>query len=148
MLGKNWIKGTSRAFAETEPATQPMGYNADFDAPTQPLPLLPARAAAPEPIALTLKEVKLDDVVAEIRKHNRICLQPTRWLEFHALLEAHAAGATLPPAPLTGAAWAATPALAKRMCFRDQVEWAAAHNCLNTTWRFLQSLPDSDWHRG
>ncbi|MDB5898031.1 MAG: hypothetical protein JWP22_702 [Ramlibacter sp.] len=148
MLGKPWIKGAARSFAETEPITVPMAYGVDFDAPTEPLPLLPTPGPAPQPLALAPQEVRLYDVIAEIRKNNRVCLQPTRWLEFYRMLEAHADGQALPPEPFTGSAWAATPALAKSMCFRHQVEWAATHNLMNTTWLFLQSLPESDWHYG
>jgi hypothetical protein len=90
--------------------------------------------------------MSLWDVIVEIRKNNRICPQPARWQAFYTLLEQHADGQALPPAPLTGPAWASTPALAKRMCFRDQVEWAAAHNCMNVAWPFLQAIPDADWH--
>ncbi len=42
--------------------------------------------------------------------------------------------------------WTATPASAKRMCFRDQVDWAANHHCLQKAWDFLKDLPDTDWH--
>jgi hypothetical protein len=91
-------------------------------------------------------EVTLYEALAEIRKDNRISPQPTRWLEFYRLLQQEGDGSPLPPAPLTGSAWASTPSLAKRMCFREQVEWAGAHGCLAPVFQFIKSLPETDWN--
>ena len=90
----------------------------------------------------------LHELMAVVRKNNRVCPQPNRWIEFYALLEAFADGATLPSPPLTGAAWASTPALSKRMCFREQVEWAVTQDCVTAATTFLKGLPESDWHYG
>ena len=132
------------SFPDTEPMTQPVAYGEDFDADTQPMPLM--STSWPEPLTLAPPQIALYDLLAEIRKDGRVCPLPTRWLAFYRLLEAHADGTALPPAPLTGSAWAATPALAKRMCLREQVEWTASHNCMNAAWLFLKQLPQADWH--
>jgi hypothetical protein len=126
------LPGDESAFADTEP---------------QPLPT--ARPAAPpEPLGLSLAplEVSLYEVLADIRKNNRVCPLPTRWLEFYRLLETMAGGTPMPPAPLVGSAWAASPPLAKRNCLREQVEWAEAHKGLNAAHEFLSGLGDADWY--
>jgi hypothetical protein len=119
-------------------------------ADTEPMPLpevQPAPAAANfGGLSLAPVETSLYEVMAAIRKDNRVCPQPTRWLEFYRILQEGSAGAPLPAPPLTGSAWAATPASAKRMCFREQVEWAANHQCLQKAWEFLNDLPDTEWH--
>lgn len=130
------------AFPDTEPLTQPMAGSETWDAPTEPMPL----RADPPVLSLAPKELTLYEVLAAMRKDNRVCPQPTRWLEFYRLLETRVPGAALPAAPLTGSAWAATPPLAKRMCFREQVEWADAHGLLQEAYEFLDALPESDWH--
>jgi hypothetical protein len=154
---KLWSNSTPQ-FPDTEPLSQPMHLAGDtFDEPTVPQPLEPlAHLPSPSPgkkslddlgsLSLAPVEVTLYEALAEIRKDNRISPQPTRWLEFYRLLEQEGDGSALPPAPLTGSAWANTPSLAKRMCFREQVEWADAHGCLTPAFEFLKSLPDTDWN--
>jgi hypothetical protein len=131
--GADAARGEDAAYADTEP---------------MPLPE-PRRAPGPALSGLSLApvETSLYEVMAFIRKDNRVCPQPTRWLEFYRILQEAAAGAPLPAPPLTGSAWSATPASAKRTCFRDQVEWAASHHCLPSAWKFLKNLPDADWHQ-
>jgi hypothetical protein len=63
----------------------------------------------------------------------------------HDRLPSDAHGAR-PPPPLVGAAWAATPPLSKRMCLRDQVEWADAHGCLDAIYALLKDVPEDQWH--
>ena len=144
-------------FPDTEPLSQPMHHAGDtFDADTVPQPLEPLAEAPPPKAKMSLDdlgslslapvEVTLYEALAEIRKDNRISPQPTRWLEFYRLLGEQGDGSPLPPAPLTGSAWASTPSLAKRMCFREQVEWADAHGCLAPAFAFIKSLPETDWN--
>lgn len=143
-------------FPDTEPLSQPMQHAGDtFDEPTVPQPLEPlahlpvaGKKSLDDLGALSLApvEVTLYEALAEIRKDNRISPQPTRWLEFYRLLQQEGDGSPLPAEPLTGSAWASTPPLAKRMCFREQVEWADAHGCLTRAFDFLKSLPDTDWN--
>jgi hypothetical protein len=153
---KLWSNSKPQPFPDTEPLSQPMQHSGDtsYDRTVpQPLEALPE---APPPRRLSLDdlgslslapvEVTLYEALAEIRKDNRISPQPTRWLEFYRLLLQQGDGAALPPEPLTGSAWASTPSLAKRMCFREQVEWAGAHGCLAPAFEFLRSLPETDWN--
>ena len=143
-----FFSNSQPGFPDTEPMSQPMKYAGDTSfAATQPSPL---RALPDEPdfgsLSLAPAEVTLYEALAEIRKDNRVCPLPTRWLEFYRLLQESGDGTPLPPQPLTGSAWAATPSLAKRMCFREQVEWADRHRCLRQAYEFIESLPDNDWH--
>ena len=48
--------------------------------------------------------------------------------------------------PPVGAAWLETPPLTKRMHFRDHVEWAAAHDCIEEVYAFLKRLPEQHWY--
>ena len=143
-------------FPDTEPLSQPMQHTGDtFYDDTVPQPLEPLPPPPPSrkktvdrfgSLSLAPVEVTLYEALAEIRKDNRISPLPTRWLEFYRLLQEEGDGAPLPAEPLTGSAWASTPPLAKRMCFREQVEWADAHGCLAAAVSFLRSLPDADWN--
>jgi hypothetical protein len=146
-----WGKKPSQ-FADTEPASTiplTLGTDADFDAPTEPMPLAPAKpsiADIPElSLSLAPQEAGEYELMAELRKENRVCPQPTRWLEFYRILQDAAGTEQLPSPPLTGSAWAATPPSAKRMCFREQAEWAVKHGCVVPAYDFLEKLPKTDW---
>ena len=154
---KLWSNSKPQSFPDTEPLSQPMHHAGDtFYDQTVPQPLEPlAEAPAPKKkislddlgsLSLAPVEVTLYEALAEIRKDNRVCPQPTRWLEFYRVLQEQGDGSAMPAEPLTGSAWASTPPLAKRMCFREQVEWADAHGCLAPAFDFLKSLPDTDWN--
>jgi hypothetical protein len=143
-------------FADTEPAsTLPLtlSTDADFDAPTEPMPLGAAKPAKPSiadipelNLSLAAQEAGEYELMAELGKDNRVCPQPTRWLEFYRVLQ-DAAGPSgkLPTPPLTGSAWAATPPSAKRMCFREQAEWAVKNGCVVKAYEFLDKMGKSDW---
>lgn len=140
-----WGK-TKAVFADTEPASTlpmiPPGEESAY-AETAPQPLVRLASAA----AGGQQQGPLHELMAVVRKDNRVCPQQQRWQDFYQLLEdLNEGGAPLPPPPLVGPAWASTPALAKRMCFREQVEWAAAHNCMIAACTFLKALPETDWH--
>jgi hypothetical protein len=142
-----WAK--AKDFPDTEPMVRPGEDGAYADTAPQPLASVrPAAPAFPDGLSLELApvEISLYEVMAEARKNNRVCPQPTRWLEIYRLLEQSAAGAALPAAPLVGSAWASTPPLAKRMCFHEQLEWAAAHDCLNPVYDYLKNLSDPEWY--
>lgn len=134
--------GKRNTFPDTEPASTlpivPPGEESAY-ADTAPSPLAGLGPLRPpdDPLELAL---------AVARKNNRVCPQPWRWEEFHQLLLTYADGGTLPAEPLLGEAWAATPALAKRMCLREQIDWALAHNCITPAYLYLRDLPDSDWN--
>ena len=134
------------SFADTEPAsTLPMVLPGEEQAyaPTAPLPLVRVAAAAE---VAPRQGNTVHELMALIRKDNRVCPQPARWEEFYRLLQDLSEGAALPSPPLVGPAWKSTPYVAKRMCFCEQVEWAAANNCLIAAYTFLKVLPETDWH--
>lgn len=145
--------GKKDAPADDAASTLPMSLATDDQyANTVPQPLEPAAA---KPLSLDLDGLSLAPVaageyelMAEIKRDGRVCPLPTRWLEFYRVLQDNAAGAQLPAPPLTGSAWASTPAAAKRMCFREQAEWAVAHNCVAAAFHFLDKLPKTDWYYG
>ncbi|QJW84038.1 hypothetical protein HK414_09225 [Ramlibacter terrae] len=139
------------AFADTEPLPNLSLATDDQYAATEPAPLAaekPTAKPAPEPLGLSLAPIEAGEyeLMAEIRKDNRVCPQPTRWLEFYRVLqENNAKGSAMPSTPLTGSARAITPTSAKRMCMREQAEWAVANNCVTPAYNFLKALPPSDW---
>ena len=139
-----WGKSKT-SYSDTEPASTlpmiPPGEESAY-AETAPQPLASVRPASPG----DAKQSTLDELMAEIRKDNRVCPQPHKWVEFYKLLQELGDGVAMPPPPLVGQAWAATPSLAKRMCFREQVEWATTHNCMIAAYTFLKFMPQSDWH--
>ena len=147
MIKPLWSRAKSSPDSDA-PSTLPMVLPGEESAyeQTTPMPLASVRPATPPPPPAYPPEITLYDLMALIRRDNRVCPQPARWLEFYALLEQLSGGAKMPAPPLVGAAWAATPALAKRMCFREQVEWAAANNVKNAAWQYLRALPQADWY--
>jgi hypothetical protein len=93
----------------------------------------------------------LEGAMLVARRNNRVCPRPERWLEFSAMLPPKKTlrGMMKPPAPITGPAWAATPSLTKRLCFREQIEWAEQAGLLESVMAFMQSMPETDWlHMG
>lgn len=133
------------------PPTQPR-LAADEEqsyAQTSPAPLAPAPAFSLD-ASLELAPIGAGEyeLMAETRKDGRVCPQPTRWLEFYRILQDAARGGALPPPPLTGSAWAATPPDTKRACFAEQAAWAVRQGCIAEAHAFLSALPASDWHYG
>jgi hypothetical protein len=137
-------------FADTAPASAPMKLSArDAYAKTEPAPLGKGGTGGPAPgLPRAAKILSIDEVMVEARRNNRVCPQPDVWQRLHDMLGATTTaihGGPVQP-PLTGAAWDRTPPLAKRMCFRDQLEWADAHGCLRPVMTFLQGLPEEHWY--
>lgn len=140
-------------FADTAPASGGIGLSAS-EAPgwakTRPFnssdaPLLRGR----RPDAQQL--FSLDAAMLVARRNNRVCPRPEQWTQFAALLPARKSlrGTQLPPPPVTGPAWSVTPPLTKRLCFREQIEWAEREGVLESVMAFMQALPESDWlHMG
>lgn len=140
-----------RRFAETAPMTQPPGMSPEEVswAATQPASsvLAPKKAKAVPAQAL----FTLETAMLVARRNNRVCPRPERWDEFMALLPAKKSlrGHQQPPAPPTGKAWSVTPALTKRLCFREQIEWAESAGALEAVMAFMQSMPEEEWlHMG
>jgi len=139
-------------FADTAPSSGGQGLSAS-EAPgwaktrpmSGPTPLSRARHAAAQPL------FTLEAAMLVARRNNRVCPRPERWVQFAALLPARKSLRTTqnPPPPITGAAWAVTPPLTKRLCFREQIEWADAEGVLENVMAFMQALPEQDWlHMG
>ena len=81
------------------------------------------------------------------RKNNRVCPMPGPWQQLYDMLpnKEQVGRDWRPQAPLTGGAWSATPAISKRMCLRDHIEWADSHGILDDVYLFLKALPDDEW---
>jgi hypothetical protein len=124
-------------YADTVPLTLP-----------GPSTKLPAPSAPKRSRSDSHARVTLEDALMECRRNNRVCPTPPKWQQLYQLLaaKAHEGGRSPPPEPLTGEAWLNTPALAKRMSFRDHIEWAAAHGCIDEVFGFVKRLPEDHWH--
>lgn len=140
-----------RRFADTAPLTRPPGMTTEEAAWA---PTLPPGAAARKP-PQRRKEAEplftLEAAMLVARRNNRVCPRPQRWDEFTAMLPVRKTlrGVQQPPAAPTGAAWAVTPPLTKRLCFREQIEWAERAGALESIMAFMQSLPEEEWlHMG
>ena len=141
-----------RRFADTAPMTQPPGMTPEEIgwAATQPAGgALLKRMATVKPVDRPLFTLEAAMLVA--RKNNRVCPRPQQWDAFMNLLPAKKSlrGMQQPPAPATGAAWSVTPALTKRLCFREQIEWAEHAGVLEPVMQFMQSMSEEEWlHMG
>lgn len=122
-----------RRFARTAPMTRPL-------------------AASPAPRAPQAQALfTLEAAMLVARRNNRVCPRPQRWDAFMVLLPPRKTlrGSAQPPAPPTGAAWAMTPSLTKRLCFREHIEWAERAGLLEEVMAFMQSMAEEDWlHMG
>jgi len=121
------------AFTTTEPGATPgSGASAPFTG---------APGGAPS--------MTLEKALIEVRRFNRVCPKPEHWQRLYELLLSAAAedsSRSQPPPPLTGRAWEGTSAMPKRICLRDQLEWAAPYGALPQIMAFLMSLPETQWH--
>ena len=103
--------------------------------------------AAPENAAQApqrARAITLDEVLLEARRGNRVCPVPVLWHEFFDLLPDKTPGQ--PTAPLDARAWRETSSLAKRMVFREQLEWAEARGALGAAMDFIRKMREEDWH--
>jgi len=146
-LWEQAVQKTEQQFANTDvmpPQQAPVTGSGSY-APTEPAGLhLRAKAAKPAPVAP--RAVTFEQVSAEARKANRVSPKPRRWAELYGNFSAWAPGKRLPPPVLGDAAWRQMSALAKRMSFRQHLEWAFEHGCLAELHDFLKALPEEDWH--
>jgi len=143
-------KQQERRFADTQPVS-PDSVSLTGEergwARTAPVEL-PPREGMARPKAPVLS---IDAAMLVARRNNRVCPRPELWEELYRLLQSHQAAlkAPKPPAPATGSAWAVTPSLTKRLCFREQVEWADRHGVLETVMQFMVRLDEAQWfHMG
>ena len=146
-LWTDLAENENRKFADTAPASGTMkdaseegGY-----APTEPAPLQKLQAL---PLAPVHRELSVTEVMVEARRNNRVCPKPARWLELYEMLPGkRRSGASWEPAPpLVDAAWDGTPSIPKRMCFREHIDWADSHGCLQQIFTFMKSLSETEWH--
>lgn len=142
-----------KRFADTAPNSGAQGLSAS-EAPgwakTRPM-------SGPSALSHTRRQsaaqqlFTLEAAMLVARRNNRVCPRPERWAQFAALLPPRKTLRAMqkPPPPITGAAWSATPPLTKRLCFREQIEWAEAQGVLENVMAFMQALPEEDWlHMG
>lgn len=133
-------------------ATENMRYadTVPLTAPGAGVPDLPRPGGARVKLLASLvgRPVSTETVMQLARQNQRVCPQPAPWQQLYELLLARRREPDAPgPMPvLDAAAWRATPELAKRMCLRSQVEWAAAQGCLGAMHAFLNGLREEDWH--
>ena len=75
----------------------------------------------------------LDEVLEEVQKSNRICPLPQKWLRLYEMPpdKTRKGGGWEPFLPTILGAWSDTPALSKILRFRDHIQWAADHGCLD-----------------
>jgi hypothetical protein len=113
---------------------------------------LPAGGAAAAPVRTAARRretsvFSLESAMLVARRNNRVCPRPQQWAEFMKLLPPRKGlrGTQQPPAPATGAAWAVTPALTKRLCFREQIEWAERAGAIESVMGFMMGLTEQDW---
>lgn len=136
-------------FTPTQPVSLPMPLpKGDPRYATTVPSALTKRAPAIAPPAPAVRRASVTEVLAEARRNNRVCPQPRAWQALYEMLPAkrQVEHGWEPPPPLTGSAWARTPALAKRMCLRDHIEWAERQGCLDEVFDFLKALPEDGWH--
>ncbi|OJX39966.1 MAG: hypothetical protein BGO78_14365 [Chloroflexi bacterium 44-23] len=91
---------------------------------------------------------KKEELLNEIQKNNRVCPNPQLWNQLYEMLpDKNRVGYGREPGlPLILAAWWVTSNLEKLLRFREHINWAANHNCLEEIYDFIISLPEEDWH--
>jgi hypothetical protein len=90
----------------------------------------------------------LEKLMAQSTQQNRVCPVAPVWQELCDALRAKAPKGAAPSfaPPLVGADWPRTSSLAKRMIFKDQIGWSAAHGLADDMYRFLARLSETQWH--
>lgn len=92
--------------------------------------------------------ITIAEVLADAQKNKRVCPMPDQWKQLYEMLPDRRpkGGGWEPSLPLILVAWDDTPALLKILRLREHIEWANSHGCLDKIYRFLQSLPEDQWH--
>ncbi|MBC5766811.1 hypothetical protein [Ramlibacter albus] len=153
------VEDQEHKYAPTAPQSLPMKlgrdtrYEQTAPATLEELDALEARkaaaAAAVAPAPAKASGLSLDEMIQSFRRENIVCLHQSYWTKMYVLLAQHRKGsARLPPPPLTGKVWDATPVTAKRMSFHAHLEWASMHGCLPDIYAFLKEMPSEAWFRG
>jgi hypothetical protein len=117
-------------------------------ASTQPAGIAPAA----QPVRRKGEAIfTLEAALLLARRNNRVCPRPRRWVELYKLLPGRQTqrGVQKAPPPVMGSAWTSTPSLTKRLCLREQIEWAERAGVLEAVMAFLQSMSEEEWvHMG
>jgi hypothetical protein len=146
------LEQSDRQFAHTAPMTAPAPAELGDPryAKTRPASLPATRDGPGTGAERKRRPLTSDVVMVEARKNNRVCPRPRRWAELFGLFAQWVDdGADLPSPPLTGDSWARTPALAKRMAFRAQIEWSEKAGCIDKLFDYVKALPEDEWfHMG
>lgn len=127
-----------RQFADTRPADE-------VPAPSRlASSLVQLRPAPPPPAPYDLD---LAQALALARKGNRVCPKAPAWNAVHEMLcdVAASRGLKPPPAPIGPEAWGSTSKMAKRMAFRDHVEWADRYRELPRLYALMESFDEASW---
>ena len=152
-----WTEESERhdqRFRDTVPAPAPVRLPPEESCWANTLPvdeLTGAPAVSAQPAAQRPAPVSLEGALRLARRNSRICPRPERWDQFAAMLPPRKTlrGVQHPPAAITGAAWAGTPDRVKRICFREQLEWAERVGMLQKAMDFMQALREEEWlHAG
>ncbi|HEY8050775.1 MAG TPA: hypothetical protein VIE63_16515, partial [Ramlibacter sp.] len=92
----------------------------------------------------------LEKLIEESRRNNRVCPMPTKWRELDAMLRGAAPPPKSPadvlPPMLPATEWKTTTSLAKRLMFRNVIDWAGGHGMVETALQFVRALPEEQWH--
>jgi hypothetical protein len=125
----------NRRYADTAP----------MSAPASVPKFVPGRPIQP---AVSAGRSLLDKLMLETKRGNRVCPKPAQWQQLYEILAARApAGGGAPiPLPLLGQAWSQTTSLAKRLAFKDHIEWASSHGQTDEVYAFLKGLSEEMWH--
>lgn len=89
----------------------------------------------------------LEYVLEEAVRNNRVCPLPPKWQALHRMLANRAAANSIPSPsfPLILSAWWHTSDVEKAMRFRQHIEWAASHGCLDKVAVYIATLPECEW---
>ncbi len=92
--------------------------------------------------------LNLADAIAEANKNGRVCPQPMQWNELWEKLPNRTRKGLgwEPPLPLILTAWWDTPILAKKLRFREHLEWADKHGILGEIYEFMTNLTEDQWY--
>ena len=91
---------------------------------------------------------RIEDILSEVQKDNRVCPQPQKWQQLYEMLpnKRRKNIGCEPSFPLILAAWWDTPAILKMERLREHIEWAESQGCLDQVATFLRELSEDQWH--
>lgn len=140
-------------FANTEPAPAGIGQPPEETGWANTAPAGEHLKGGPPPRVQvqTQPAVCLEAALKIARRNSRVCPRPKKWEQLVAMLPARKTlrGTEQPPPAIAGPAWYATPERAKRLCFREHLEWAERVALLQQVMDFMEAIPEEEWlHAG